>query len=208
MVIRYLVNADGAAFDSAELSTIRAGLDALKDSERRHFRNANAKHIAQHEAPKMLVVSGPGTGKSTLFKQRILHWLNQYPEARILAVSFVRKLVADLAADIAGDRHLTDEQKAQVEVLTLHGYARSLVETNHGTKRVPFRPHFKIIAQSWKEVVWNDVLNLVGQGNIEEFTWRMFENQLHNNHFASSTEWKAIHEGYSQLCSFYNAAGF
>ena len=208
MPIRYLVNEDGSPFDPAELGTIRRGLEALKDLERRNYRDANAQHIAQHKVAKMLVVSGPGTGKSTLFKQKILHWLEQNPEARILAVSFVRKLVADLAADIAGDKKLTDGQKGQVEVLTLHGYARSLVEKNHGTSEVRFRPHFKIIGESWKEVVWNDVLNLVGQSNAAEYAWRNFEEQLHNNVFDTSAEWNAIQEQYSNLSSFYNAAGF
>ena len=208
MANRHLVNADGTPFDPVELSSIRADLEALKDSQRKDFRNGNAKHLAQHAIPKMLVVSGPGTGKSTLFKQRILHWLNQNPEARILAVSFVRKLVADLAADIAGDARLTDEQKKQVEVLTLHGYARSLVEKNHGTRKTPFRPHFKIIGQSWKDVVWSDVLHLVGQTSIDQYSWKMCEHQFHSNKFYRSTAWKAIYQGYSTLCSFYNASGF
>ena len=109
-------------------------LDALEHAGRTDYRNANAQAVAKHPAERLLIVAGPGTGKSTLFKQRILHWLEQDGSARLLALSFVRKLVADLAADIQNDTGLTDAQKKQVDVFTLHKYARSVVEQSHGTK--------------------------------------------------------------------------
>ncbi len=206
--MRYLINENGSPFEPTELSSIREHLNALNDSERKDYRNGNAQHLAQHLIEKLLIVSGPGTGKSTLFKQRILHWLRKTPGSKILAVSFVRKLVADLAADIAKDDHLSDAQKAQVEVLTLHGYARSIVEKNHGTKKAPLQPHFKIIGESWKSVIWGDVLAFVSQADPGTYSWKAFEKQLHEANLEKSSEWKAMHEGYSTLCTFYNAVGF
>lgn len=76
----------------------------------------------------------------------------------VFVTSFVRKLVADLQNDIKNDDKLTDEQKCKVTVFTLHKFARSIVEKNHGTKDWPFRPHSRIIGQFWKKVVCGDVL--------------------------------------------------
>src|SRR5262249_13723659 len=121
---RHLINEDGTPFDAAELNAVRAELDVLPQHDREQYRNGNASSIAGHPAPRMLIVSGPGTGKSHLFLNRIKYWLQQEPEARILVSSFVRKLVADLQSDINNDAALTAGQKRQTTVSTLHKIAR------------------------------------------------------------------------------------
>jgi superfamily I DNA/RNA helicase len=208
MAARYLINSDGQPFEKAELVELAHLLDSLNPGDRTSFRNKNAEAIATHAAERILIVSGPGTGKSTLFKQRILYWLEEDPSARILAVSFVRKLVADLHNDIQTADTLTDEQKRQVDVFTLHKYARSIVEQNHGTREWPFAPHFRIIGQTWKDVVWNDVLLLVGVAKDPRYTWRAFEKQLHDGRLETADDWAELADAYFTLCGFYNAAGF
>src|SRR5262249_27127998 len=163
MAARHLINENGEPFEDQELDALGKELNSLKSEERKTFRNENARAVARHAAGEMLIVAGPGTGKSLLFKERILFWLEQDSSARILALSFVRKLVADLDADIQNDTALTDAQKKQVDVFTLHKYARSIVEQNHGTKKWKFAPHFRIIGQDWKLVVWDDVVLINGQ---------------------------------------------
>ena len=97
---RYLINEDGTPFDSSELQRISCHLDRLNGEDRTRYRNQNAGTIAKHSAAKILIVSGPGTGKSHLFLDRIDHWFQDNPEASIFVTSFVRKLVTDLRNDI------------------------------------------------------------------------------------------------------------
>jgi superfamily I DNA/RNA helicase len=208
MAIRYLINEDGSAFSKEELGALRDALDSLSVDDRKSFRDKNAAAVATHPADQILIVAGPGTGKSTLFKQRILYWLKQSPQSRILAMSFVRKLVADLSSDIQNDKALGVEQKQQVDVHTLHKYARSIVEQNRGTREWKFQPHFRIIGQSWKDVVWYDVLLLSGQKDHERYAWDVFEKQLHIDVFDDAATWKTLKATYFTLCQFYNAAGF
>jgi superfamily I DNA/RNA helicase len=208
MSIRHLINDDGSPFDDDELDALAVGMEALDIDARRALRDANAASVANHLAHEMLIVAGPGTGKSTLFKQRIKFWLDQDSRATILALSFVRKLVADLQSDIQNDPTLTDDQKRQVDVFTLHKYARSVVEQNHGTKVWKFTPHFRIIGQSWKDVVWGDVLLESGQQDRDQYSWKAFGKQLHDERFDESDEWKRLKSAYFALCQFYNAAGF
>lgn len=208
MAARHLINKDGKPFDDEELGALAEELDSLNPADRKSFRDENAQAIAKYHADRLLIVAGPGTGKSTLFKQRILSWLEKDNAARILALSFVRKLVADLQSDIQNDPTLTDGQKNQAEVFTLHKYARSIVERNHGTKDWAFAPHFRIIAQEWKAIVWTDVLALSEQKDHGRFAWKEFEKQLHNDEFDQSAEWKKLKDTYFRLCRFYNAAGF
>ena len=203
----HLINEDGDAFDTKELEALAKELDSLDEKGRRAFRDANAEAIATHSGSEILVVAGPGTGKSTLFKRRALHWLEKEQTAKILAVSFVRKLVADLHSDIQNDEKLSDGQKKQVDVHTLHKYARSVVEQNHGTKAWPFAPYFRIIGQDWKEIVWNDVL-LLSELNSGAYPWETFEKQLHDDSFEDTANWQKLKRSYFTLCQFYNAAGF
>ncbi len=206
--MRHLINDDGNPFESNELQTLHSELDALDDNGRTEYRNQNASAIAKHTAGKFLIVSGPGTGKSTLFKGRISFWLEQNSTSKILCLTFVRKLVADLDNDIQGDENLTQAQKDQVEVHTLHKFARSIVEQNHGTSEWRFQPHFRIIGQFWKDVVWSDVLAFQPTLNSNDYSWKKFEEQLHNAEFDESDDWQSLKDAYFKLCKFYNAAGF
>jgi len=206
--MRYLINDDGTPFNSAELQTLRDELDTLTDDKRTEYRNQNALAIAQHGAVKFLIVSGPGTGKSTLFKNRISCWLKQNSASKILCFTFVRKLAADLDNDIQSDKNLTQAQKKQVKVYTLHKFARSIVEQNHGTTKWRFQPHFRIIGQFWKDVVWRDVLAFYTALDRDVYSWENFEEQLHNADFDESVEWQGLKETYFELCRFFNAAGF
>lgn len=206
--MRHLINDDGTPFESNELQTLHSELDALDDNGRTEYRNQNASAIAKHAAEKFLIVSGPGTGKSTLFKGRISFWLEQNSTSKILCLTFVRKLVADLDNDIQGDENLTQAQKDQVEVHTLHKFARSIVEQNHGTSEWRFQPHFRIIGQFWKDVVWCDVLAFHPTLNSNDYSWKKFEEQLHNAEFDESDDWQSLKDAYFKLCQFYNAAGF
>jgi superfamily I DNA/RNA helicase len=208
MAPRHLINEDGKPFEDRELDALGRELDALMPAERKSFRDANARAVARHVADRMLIVASPGTGKSTLFKERILFWLERDASARILALSFVRKLVADLAADVQNDTTLSDAQKRQADISTLHKYARSVVEQNHGTKDWKFARHFRVIGQDWKNVVWDDVLLVKGKKDGKKYSWKQFEKQLHDGEFDPSAEWQALKNCYFTLCKFYNAAGF
>jgi superfamily I DNA/RNA helicase len=206
--MRLLINEDGIPFESHETGKLREALDLLGDDDRIEYRNQNAAAIAQNDAFKFLVVSGPGTGKSHLFLEKVYHWFQKNPYASIIVTSFVRKLVVDLQSDIENDERLTREQKGKITVCTLHKLARSIVEKNHGTVEWKFRPHFRVIGQFWKDVVWRDVLGFYSDIDPGIFTWKKFEGQLHNAAFEELDEWKALKETYFGLCDFYNAAGF
>jgi len=206
--MRYLINDDGTPFGSTELRTLHVELDALNNDKRTKFRNQNASAIAQHKAVRFLIVSGPGTGKSYLFLNRIKHWFRQDTDAKVFVTSFVRKLVADLQNDIDNDDKLSEKQKNNIVASTLHKFARSIVEQNHGTAEWQFGPHFRIIGQFWKDVVWNDVLSFYSELNQNGYSWKNFEEQLHNVKFDESDEWQNLKEMYFKLCSFYNATGF
>jgi superfamily I DNA/RNA helicase len=208
MAIRQLINDDGTPFALSEIEILHKALDALDDVQREEYRNQNASAIARHDALKFLIVSGPGTGKSHLFISKINHWYKEDKDASVVVTSFVRKLVGDLQNDINRDEKLSNEQKGKITASTLHKFARSIVEKNHGTNEWRFSPHFRIIGQSWKEIVWRDVLAFYPDLNGSDYTWDKYERQMHDNFFDRSDEWRRLKVTYFKLCQFYNAAGF
>ncbi len=75
--------------------------------------------IIDSNHPRKVVVAGPGTGKSFLFKQLIQSEKNR-GKKDFLAITFIGKLCDDLADDLAGLAKTT----------TLHSFAKEFVEKN------------------------------------------------------------------------------
>jgi len=213
MDIRILINEDGTPFDPEELEKISSQLDQLQDKERGEYRDKNRKTISENSSDKILIVSGPGTGKTLLFLDRIKYWFQDHPDTKIFVTSFVRKLVEDLHNAIENDEILSNDQKKRVTASTLHGFARSVVEKNHGTSEWSFQPYFNIIGgqigkKSWEEIIWEDVLAYHPDLNYNDYKLRDFKEQLYNNNLNQSDQWEQLKQTYFELCQFYNASGF
>lgn len=200
-----LLKPDGTPF-ADELHELKQSLWGLANEDRVAFRNRNAAAIAGHDATHLLVVAGPGAGKSFLFLDRIRHWLAEHESPSIYVASFVRKLVADLENEIATE--LPDEGPKHVTATTLHALARSLVERNGGGGGLSLKPHVKVMPPPrWSEMAWRDVraFHPKIQG---EFGIRAMETQFHDDAFSSDPNWRKLLATYDQLRSFYNAVGF
>lgn len=96
--------------------------------------------ILKSSSPKKVVVAGPGTGKTHLFK-RILEG-----EKNNLTLTFVNSLVEDLSLELYG----------LSEVRTLHGYARSVLGKISGDVEV-FPKLVKIICEDAKIILDKDI---------------------------------------------------
>lgn len=204
-LIRSLLNADGSVFDD-ELDAIVEVLAELANTDRINYRNRNASDIAVTDAARVLVVAGPGAGKSHLFLARIEFWLPSYSDASIYVATFVRKLVRDLRADVAAK--LPAEVQGQVTVATLHALARSIVERNQGTRELRLSSHVKVITQDWQQVVWDDVLQFHTDLRGQTYSHRRYTNQLNAELLDNSIEWRGVRTTYGLLRSFFNAVGF
>jgi ATP-dependent DNA helicase UvrD/PcrA len=201
-----LIADKGQAFTQAQLNETKAKLQALPNDDRRAFRDQNAASIAKHQDPRLLIVAGPGTGKSYLFMQRIHEWISRHPAKSVYVTSFVRKLVKDLDNEI-NTSDLSPEERKLVTVTTLHGLARSLVERNGGTSTHRLAAHIQMIGGGWKDVVWGDVLGL-NPKVTEPPLFKELERQFHDTAMESDEPWPTLQATYSQLSQFYNAVGF
>ena len=205
--IRPLINPDGSSF-GADIASVLQRLSDLPNDRRREFRDQNASLVASHEASRILVVAGPGSGKSFLFLARIRYWLPLHRDAEIYVASFVRKLVVDLQGDINKASGLDAADRRRVTVTTLHQLARSLLERNGGTSAQPMHKHIRVIAPPWDVVVFEDVLLFETNVPTESFSLRRLHDQLHNDQPIEDEGWQRVRGRYAQLSQFYNAVGF
>jgi len=112
-------------------------------ARQREERERCTRAIVESKARKKLIVAGAGTGKTFTFGLVIDHRKG----GRHLAVTFIRKLVADM--DIA--------LKGNAEVKTFHAFCKKVLHQEHGSlELVHFLP----------EIVQKDAL-LLGMGEID-----------------------------------------
>ena len=202
---RSLINEGGESFDET-IPSIELALANLANADRDAYRSQNATDIATSSARRLLIVAGPGAGKSHLFLERIQHWLPLNPGSEVYVASFVRKLVGDLRVDV--QHRVAEEDRDRVVVSTLHGLARSLLERNHGTRAQPMRPHIGIVAPPWSGLVWEDVRAFHPDTRSAGFSLGALERQFHTEDLDESAVWTALRQTYAVLCQFYNAVGF
>jgi len=154
----------------------------------------------------MLVVSGPGTGKSYLFLDRIASWLKAHAGQTILVTTFVRKLLADLEVRIAATT--AKEELARIQLSTIHKLARSIVERNSGSSKRRLGRHVRMITGEWSPIVWADVMEFHRESDRHDYSWDKLTRQFFDDSPAADGEWPRIQETYSRLTSFYNAVNF
>lgn len=117
--------------------------DSGLDERYAQARNKRQKHvdaILKSAAKKKIVVAGPGTGKTYLFK-RVLEG-----KTDALTLTFVNSLVEDLSLELCG---LSD-------VRTLHGFARNALEASGKHVRI-FRRLSGVIQQDAKVLLNREI---------------------------------------------------
>ena len=99
------------------------------------------KAVEHFEGPA-LVVAGPGSGKTTVIKNRILHLIHNYnvdPE-HILAIAFTNAAVEEMKERI---RKVLNHK--QPEICTLHVFGKDLITT-----------HYKLVEFSKEPDIWDE----------------------------------------------------
>ena len=92
--------------------------------------DADQQRAVEHFEGSALVVAGPGSGKTTVIKERILNLIQKHgvdPE-HILAIAFT-----NAAADEMNDRFKKETllKQGEPKICTLHTFGKNLITNHH-----------------------------------------------------------------------------
>jgi superfamily I DNA/RNA helicase len=104
-------------------------------------REAHVQAVLTSPAPKKIVVAGPDTGKTYVFKKLL------QGKQKTLTLTFVNSLVEDLSLELCG----------MSEVRTLHSYARSILSRANNTDTRIFPKLSHVIREDAKLLLNQDV---------------------------------------------------
>ena len=87
--------------------------------------NSNQKAAATHKNSPLLIVAGPGSGKTRVIVERILHLVNNgIKPSEILCLTFTKKATEEMS------QRLENNDITDVEINTFHSFSKSILEEN------------------------------------------------------------------------------
>ena len=122
--------------------------------------NPEQRVAVLHREGHLLVVAGPGTGKTMTLTHRIAHIIftgKAQPE-QVLALTFTRKAAGEMGERIS--RLLPDDQGRRIRVATFHRFCLKVLR-NHGSK-TGLPPDFALCSEVDAEEIAGDVLKRSG----------------------------------------------
>ncbi|SDP94050.1 TIGR00375 family protein [Actinopolyspora xinjiangensis] len=98
--------------------------------------DAEQRAAAEVESGPLMIVAGPGTGKTRTITHRIAHLIEErgVPASDCLAITFTRRAAAEMSNRITA---LVGERGSEVTVATFHSLGMSLVRDNHAALGLP-----------------------------------------------------------------------
>jgi len=139
-------------------------------------RNSHTKKILDSESTKIVVVAGPGTGKTFLFAK-----LLEKKGGETLTLTFINALVNDLSLGLFG----------LSEVRTLHGFSTSFLKKKFGA----------VIFPKLSEVIKEDALILKGEENIDfdKIFQEGEEDEVHLDFYKKRKDYYGKYYGFSDV---------
>lgn len=121
--------------------------------------NENQRKAVEWDNSPLLVLAGPGSGKTRVLTYRIARILEQSEgqHFRVLALTFTNKAAAEMRTRV---EELVPRELGRVRLTTFHSYAAELLQ-QHGN-HLSFRPDFQILSNDAdREALLDDVINQI-----------------------------------------------
>lgn len=133
--------------------------------------NEKQQQAAAHTDGAMLVVAGPGTGKTKVITHRIAHLIRNHRVApqQIFAVTFTNKAAQEMLERIK--ELLGQTQGLEVRIHTFHAFCVGLLREH--AERIGMGVNFAIFSQEIQEEVLIECLRELGQNRLTYPPWML-----------------------------------
>lgn len=128
-----------------------------------NFNDNQRKAIEWDDGP-LLVVAGPGSGKTLVLTHRIVRLLEQSPKDnyKILGLTFTNKAAAEMRSSVT---ELVPNSERRIKLTTYHSYAVDILR-QHG-HHINIHPNFTILPQRADRLaVLDDAISATSNGRI------------------------------------------
>ncbi|MBN1847468.1 MAG: UvrD-helicase domain-containing protein [Deltaproteobacteria bacterium] len=118
--------------------------------------NPEQKEAVLHQGGHLLIVAGPGTGKTMTLSHRIAHMIHSgwLSSDRILALTFTNKAAREMKKRI--DALISKEELGRVKVATFHGFCLEVLR-EHG-ERLNLPQDFRLCSESDVPIIAGEVV--------------------------------------------------
>ena len=133
--------------------------------------NEKQQEAASHKDGAMLVVAGPGTGKTNVITHRIAHLIRNHQVApqQIFAVTFTNKAAQEMLDRIK--ELLGQTQGLEVRIHTFHAFCVRLLREH--AERIGLGMNFAIFNQETQDEVLIECLRELGQNRLNYPPWML-----------------------------------
>ena len=133
--------------------------------------NEKQQQAAAHTDGAMLVVAGPGTGKTGVITHRIVHLIrnHQIPPDQILAVTFTNKAAQEMFERIKDPLGMT--QGLDVRIHTFHAFCVRLLRDH--AEEIGLNKHFAIFNQETQDDVLRECLHRLRLNRRAPSLWKL-----------------------------------
>ena len=133
--------------------------------------NEKQRQAVTHEDGAVLVVAGPGTGKTMVITHRIAHLIHEHgvPPEQILAVTFTNKAAQEMLDRIKG--LLGTTQGLDVKIHTFHAFSVGLLREH--APEIGLNKNFTIFDQETQEEVLIECLRELKLNRLDYPPWQL-----------------------------------
>lgn len=124
--------------------------------------NPEQKEAVLHQGGHLLIVAGPGTGKTMTLSHRIAHMIRSgwVSSDQILALTFTNKAAREMKKRI--DTLVPKEELGRVKVATFHGFCLEVLRAQ--AERLNLPPDFGLCSESDVPIIAGEVVSEFNQG--------------------------------------------
>ena len=133
--------------------------------------NEKQQQAAAHTDGAMLVIAGPGTGKTRVITHRIVHLIrnHQVPPDQILAITFTNKAAQEMFERIKDPLGMT--QGLDVRIHTFHAFCARLLR-DHG-EEIGLNKHFAVFDQKIQDDVLRECQHKLRLNRRDYSLWKL-----------------------------------
>ncbi len=190
------------ALSREDIKSLKLELNDLSFEQRKNKRTEITEAIKADNSAKLVILSGPGTGKSFLFFEKIDTIISNNPNAKILITTFVRKLADELQKKIDDKSEL----KGKVESRTLHSFAHNLLLNTQDYSNISNIYDHEIL-----QVIWSDILR-VNVLDEKQYNYSVYEHFLHDAKLQeacdSDVNWNTLNNTYIEMIKWFDAYSY